>query len=281
MANYDQQIAATNSELARTTLESDIYSKRYALLGEIVDMRAKLERTAAGSRLTSIQSEDNRLSIERSLAESNGLAQTARHRIEALQSERDTFREKWRADAINRLVTLRQDYSAAKEELAKATYRRSLVALRAISDAVVLDVAPVSVGSVLEAARELLRLVPLNAELELEVEISGADQGFVAVGDDVQIKFDAYAFGEHGTGRGRVRTISQDSFTRAEGPRAGEVYYRARVAILATDLRDVPKDFRLIPGMPVTADIVVGDHSILASLTGGLADSFSTGLREP
>ncbi|MEX6509183.1 HlyD family type I secretion periplasmic adaptor subunit [Jiella sp. M17.18] len=281
LSNFEQQIAEANSQIEQSSQESDLLTKRFALLGEIVAMKAKLEKASAGSRLNSIEAVDNRLSVERALAEADGVTAAAKHRLEALQAERDTFKEKWRADTVNQLVTARQDFSGVTEELAKATYRRNLVALRSVSDAVVLDVAPVSVGSVIEAAKEVFRLVPLDAKLELEVEINGADQGFVAVGDKVEIKFDAYPFGEHGTAKGEITTISQDSFTRSEGPNAGQVFYRARVAIEKTNLRNVPPDFRLIPGMPVTADIVVGDHSILAALTGGLTDAFSDGLREP
>ncbi|RFC62166.1 HlyD family type I secretion periplasmic adaptor subunit [Fulvimarina endophytica] len=281
MATYEQKIAATSSDLQRSRNESALLSERNELLGEVVDMRAKLERTSAGSRLNSIQAIDDRLSVERSLAESQGIAITASHQLEALKAERETFEEKWRADTVDQLLAARQTKNEVSEQLAKATYRHSLVALRAVSDAVVLEVAPVSVGSVIQSAREIFRLVPVDAELELEVDINGADQGFVAVGDKVEIKFDAYPFNEHGTAQGVVRNISQDSFTRTEGPRSGEVYYRARVAIDKAELRDVPADFRVIPGMPVTADIVVGDRSILASLTGGLADAFSSALREP
>ncbi|MEN3794239.1 HlyD family type I secretion periplasmic adaptor subunit [Fulvimarina sp. MAC3] len=281
MANYEQKIAATNSDLQRSRNESNLLSERHDLLGEVVTMRAKLEKSAAGSRLNSIQALDDRLSVERSLAESEGIATTASHQLEALKAERETFEEKWRAATVDQLLQARQTKNEVSEQLAKATYRRSLVALKAVSDAVVLEVAPVSVGSVIQSAREMFRLVPVDAKLELEVDINGADQGFIAVGDKVEIKFDAYPFNEHGTAQGVVRNISQDSFTRTEGPRTGEVYYRARISIEKTDLRDVPADFRLIPGMPVTADIVVGDHSILASLTGGLADAFSSALREP
>lgn len=281
MANYEQRIDESRSEMERNVRQASLLADRLELLGEVVTMRATLEQNEVGSRLNSILAKDGRLEVENTLAESEGLAAAARHRLSALQSERDVFEEKWRAESVRELVEARDEANQVSEELAKAVFRRSLVALRAVEDGIVLDVAPVSVGSVITAAKEIFRLVPLNAELEIEAEISGADQGFIAEGDSVVIKFDAYPFIKHGTAKGRITQISDDSFSATEGPMAGRPFYRARIEIEEADLRQVPEDFRLIPGMPVTADVVVGDRSILASLTGGLAEVISTGLREP
>jgi hypothetical protein len=46
-------------------------------------------------------------------------------------------------------------------------------------------------------------------------------------------------------------------------------------------LRNVPQDFALVPGMTVTADIVVGRRSIMAYILEGTVRTFSEGMREP
>ena len=45
-------------------------------------------------------------------------------------------------------------------------------------------------------------------------------------------------------------------------------FYRSRIAIDGVGLRDVPANFRVAPGMPVTADIKVGRHTVLNYLLG-------------
>ena len=58
-------------------------------------------------------------------------------------------------------------------------------------------------------------------------------------------------------------------------------HYRARITIDRTDFRGTPKDFRVVPGMPVTADIKVGKRTVLAYLLGRVLPVASEGMREP
>ncbi|MGO4840667.1 HlyD family efflux transporter periplasmic adaptor subunit, partial [Rhizobiaceae sp. 2RAB30] len=122
----------------------------------------------------------------------------------------------------------------------KAQRRDQLVEIRADRDATVLTVAKVSVGSVLQSGDQFITLVPADAPLEVEVNIAGHDDGFVRNGAPVAIKFDTFPASEYGLARGRVRTVSADSFTGAEDVRArggamppaagnAEPFYRARI----------------------------------------------------
>jgi hemolysin D len=58
-------------------------------------------------------------------------------------------------------------------------------------------------------------------------------------------------------------------------------FYRSRIAIDGVGLHDVPADFRLAPGMPVTADIKIGRHTVLGYLLGRVLSATSEGMREP
>ena len=93
---------------------------------------------------------------------------------------------------------------------------------------------------------------------------------------------------------GTVRIISADSFTGAEDQRnpnsAGAVplptnspepFYRARIAIDRVALRNVPTGFRMVPGMPVAADIKVGKRTVLQYLLARVMPVVHDGMREP
>jgi hemolysin D len=56
-------------------------------------------------------------------------------------------------------------------------------------------------------------------------------------------------------------------------------FYRSRIAIDAVGLRDVPANFHVAPGMPVTADIKVGRHTVLNYLLGRMLAVASEGMR--
>ena len=58
-------------------------------------------------------------------------------------------------------------------------------------------------------------------------------------------------------------------------------FYRSRIAIEGVSLRDVLANFHVAPGMPVTADIKVGRHTVLNYPLGCLLAVASGGMREP
>ena len=127
--------------------------------------------------------------------------------------------QSWHADVSEKLADAASKLSDARESLNKAQLRRQLVELRADRDATVLTVAKVSVGSVLQSGQQFITLVPADAPLEVEANISGRDDGFVHVGDPVAIKFDTFPFIQYGMAYGTVRTISADSFTAQDEQR--------------------------------------------------------------
>jgi HlyD family secretion protein len=181
----------------------------------------------------------------------------------------------------------------AREQFKKARLRRRLVELRADRDATVLTIARVAEGSILQPGDQLITLVPTGAALEVEANISARDNGFVKVGDAVAIKFDTFPFALYGMADGAVRTLSPDSFASADqriGRTPGAMralesptapFYRSRITIERVELHDVPANFHLVPGMPVTTDIRVGRQTVLSYLLGRVLPVVSEGMREP
>ena len=61
----------------------------------------------------------------------------------------------------------------------KMELRRNMVALTAPADAVVLDLAQRSIGSVVREAEPIVTLVPINVPLEAEVSVNALDMARV------------------------------------------------------------------------------------------------------
>jgi HlyD family secretion protein len=150
----------------------------------------------------------------------------------------------------------------------------------------------VSGGSVLQSGQQFITLVPTDAPMELEANVSGSDNGYMHIGDPVAIKFDTFPYTRYGMGYGVVRTISADSFTAEDDQRnpTGAVpipttsqtpVYRARITIDRLELHGVREPFHLVPGMPVTADIKVGKRTVLAYFLSRVMPVVQEGMREP
>ncbi|WP_075217565.1 HlyD family type I secretion periplasmic adaptor subunit [Mongoliimonas terrestris] len=280
VARYDERIAAVEAGIARAMRDRDFYTERLGIYEEVEGMRQTLEKKKAGSRLNALVATDSRVEMERNVVTNEGTIRASRHELEALKNERIVFEKQWRARIAQDLSDRQLAFDQAREELAKATRRFSLVELTAVEDAIVQQMGAVSVGSVVQSGEKIATLVPLDTVFEVEVELAARDQGFVAAGDEVVLKFDAWPFVEHGSARGRVRSISPDAYTPQPGT-AGSPYYLAVVEITDLSLKRVPEGFRLVPGMPLTADIVVGSNTIMAYMLNGALSNLNEGMSEP
>jgi membrane fusion protein, hemolysin D len=172
------------------------------------------------------------------------------------------------------------------------------VRLTAPAEAVVLKMTDLSIGSVLEEGDPLMTLALLRSPVEAEADISTRDVGFIRVGDRVTLKIDAFNYVEHGTAEGRVRWISDGTFSHDQngneigsgqngneiesGQNGNEVtpFYKVRIALTKVALKDVPRDFRLMPGMTLSADIHVGKRSAFMYMFGSFA-GIGEAMREP
>ena len=257
-------------------------------------MRRELEHLNVGSKINTLSAADSRVEMQRNMDAAEQTAAGAQRDLAAQVSERDGFIQSWHADVAEKLAEAIGKLSDARESLNKAQLRRQLVELRADRDATVLTISRVSVGSVLSAGQQFFTLVPTDAPLEVEVLIAGNEDGYVHVGDPVSIKFDTFPYTQYGMAHGVVRVISPDSFSAQDeqrnptgatpvpgGANAGGVWFRARVTLDRIGLHDTPEGFRLIPGMPVTADIKVGKRTVLRYLLGRVMPVVSEGMREP
>jgi hemolysin D len=293
LENYRQKIDGLKAMVARAAGDQAAYRDRLVVAQDVETMRKSLEKLQVGSRLNSLAATDNRLEMARGLSTAIETGESAKRDLNAMIAERDGYVQNWRAQVSQTLSEEIRKLSDARESLNKAQLRHKLVELRADRDATVLTLAKVSVGSVLQSGEQFITMVPADAPLEIEANIAGSDDGFVHVGDPVAIKFDTFPFSQYGMARGTVRVVSPDSFTAADQqysrspsavPLAGnstEPYYRARIAIDQVALHNVPENFRVVPGMPVTADIKVGKRTILGYLLGRVLPVAREGMREP
>lgn len=288
--DFDQRIHSSEAEVAGLRQDLADYQSRLKIALETEEMNSKLAADGIISHLTMITIQDQRIEMGRKLGEVQNKLASTEHTLESLKQERVVYIQKWHDDNLNNLVTVRNALEQAEGDLTKAKKHSALADLVAPTDAVVLKVPKLSTGGVATDAELLFSLMPINAPLEADVEIDAKDSGFVKAGDPVRIKLEAYRYLEHGTAEGVVRTVSQDSFTEASDSDTAAMtsssgtrspYFDARITITAVKLRDVPKPVRLIAGMTLSADIVVGRRTILWYLLGGALRSGAEAMREP
>jgi len=288
LADFDARIHAAESQVAQYQADSVEYAKRLKLADDVEKVYAPLLEKGYVSKLQLMQATDQRMEMNRLLAGAQNEMRSSQQTLASLVAQRETYINKWHSDTGTELVTLRNDLDATRQSLAKARKLHELASLNAPADAVVLKVGKVSSGSVAGGGgaqfvgqEPLFTLVPLDAPLEADVRVGSENIGFIKVGDPVQIKLDAYRYLQHGTAKGVIKTISEGSFTVDENNNPVPPYFKVNVAITEAQLRNVPPDFRLIPGMTLMSDILVGRRTIFSYLVEGGLRTGSEAMREP
>ncbi|SFU46658.1 HlyD family secretion protein [Methylobacterium sp. 174MFSha1.1] len=280
VASFDQKIAQTQATIKRLQGDEARYAEREKISQQIEGMRQQLVEKQAGSLLNLLVASDARLEMLRTMENGRNSLVEARHQLESLQSDRNAFVQQWMSQSSQDLVTARGTRDTVVAQLAKASRHKDLVQLHAPDDAIVLTRAKASVGSVLKEGETLMTVVLLNSPIEAEINVSAREIGFIRAGDKTTIKVDAFPFIEHGMAHGRLTWVSEGTFTLDEDGKPVDPYYKARVAIEEMHFNRVPSTFRLIPGMTLTADIHIGERSVLGYLISGAA-RVTEAMREP
>jgi hemolysin D len=288
-ANFQAQQTklAENAARLRASLETNrrdqqVLAARLKSVLEIETMQEKLVAQQYGARIKLLEARDKRLEVERDQLLTKNREQEIVRELGGVEAERAAFNKGWRQKAMEDMLAISRERDAVTEQLQKADKRHQMVSLVAPSDAVVLEIGKFSPGSIVREAEPFFTLVPLAAELEAEVQIDSLDVGYIRRGDPVHVKLDAFPFQRHGDLLASVRTISEDAFRRDSAQSQGlDAYYLSRIALGKAHLKRMPPQARLLPGMTLTAEIVVGKRSVMSYLLWPLTKALDESIREP
>lgn len=282
--NYDAQIASAQANLKTAQNEELVLTQRLENMQSIEDMRNALMAKEVGSRLNFLLSRDARLEVESNLARVRGSIVDNIHRLDKARADQKVFAAEFLRAAYQEFVETLAKRNGIAEELKKAELRRQLIVLNAPADAVVLEIANRTVGSVVREAETLFVLVPRDEVLRAEVNVEGRDIGQVTVGQTVRVKFEAFPFQKYGTAAGEVGVISRDSFSpdaKAEGARRSSApYYRVLIDLRDTHLRLPSERVQLMPGMAVMAEMKVGQRTVISYFLYPLLRGLDESIRE-
>ncbi len=288
-ANYRAQqqkmvemAAKLRASLVTNRQDQHSLASRLRSVKEIEAMQEKMVAQKFGAPVQLLEAQQRSKEVERDLEQARNREQEIRRELAAFDAERTAFEKGWRQKAMEEMLSVTRERDAVKEQLQKADKRHTLVVLKAPVDGVVLEIAKLSPGSIVKEAETFFTLVPLNVVMEAEVRIDAADIGYIKLGDPVRIKLDAYPFQKHGMLDGTVRTLSEDAFKRESAEKgAADSYYMGRVTLKSLALKSLAESARLLPGMTLSGEVVVGQRSVMSYLAWPLTKGMTEAAREP
>jgi len=129
---------------------------------------------------------------------------------------------------------------------------------------------------VVQPGATLAEVVPMSTLVALAAHVSPLDVHSVAVGQQAQIRFPAFAAHHVAALCGHVETVSADA---VQDDTTKETYFSARVII---DTASLPPELakKIVPGMPADVLIITGEHTMLDYLVGPIRDRLTKAMRE-
>ncbi|WP_240754634.1 HlyD family secretion protein [Parasulfuritortus cantonensis] len=186
----------------------------------------------------------------------------------------------------NQLAQLQRGVSSVDQELAESEGKRQVYITAPESGTVTAVVA--EVGQAVDGSRPLLSIVPVGAKLQAQLYAPSRAVGFVHLGDQVLLRYQAYPYQKFGHARGKVVSVAKTALPTNEisnlGGNAGggqgqqsEPVYRITVELASQTIQAYGKAQPLQAGMLLDADILQDKRRLyewvlepLYSLTGKL-----------
>ncbi len=209
---------------------------------------------------------ENELELEASKIQSlKNQINIAKLRLISLQNDYQT-------KLVDEINLKRREVATMRGEAQKLELALSLKELRSPTAGVIQSLEATTIGGVVTEAQTLLKILPDEAPLIIEAQISNSDIGFVRQGQSVKIKVDAFPFMQFGSLSGVIQQISPDSDNNAHANISvsahqrinnnSSSYYRVRVIADQNQFKEHPH-LQIRAGMSVQVDIKIGRRALL------------------
>jgi hemolysin D len=271
-------------------------------LNERVELRQTLIERKVGTRTGLIDAVQALREAQTQLATQTGKRIEALAAVETIDAERQRQVETFVSDNTRKLAEALRLADEKAAERAKALVKLDRMTLRAPLDGIVQALVVTTLGQVVTTGQQLMRLVPLDAPIEIQAYVTNNDIGFVSPGQQAVVKIDSFPFSRHGTIEATVEEVAKDAIpaetanrilsdpAHAESPATqgltptarpmSDLVFEARLKPSAYVLDVNGRDIALSPGMTVTVEIKTGSRRIIEYLFSPLVEVAGRAMRE-
>ncbi len=180
----------------------------------------------------------------------------------ALQSSDRVNR--FRQDAASELSKLQTDLAQLVEQQAGRQDVLARTVIKSPVHGLVKNIRSNTLGGVVGPGAPIMEIVPLGEHTLIEARVKPGEIGFLQVGQLAKIKLTAYDSTIYGALDGRIDSISPDALGDPDrGGTADPTYYRVMLRVDANTLHEKGKTLPVLPGMTGSAEVRIGERSVL------------------
>ena len=180
----------------------------------------------------------------------------------ALQSSDRVNR--FRQDAASELSKLQTDLAQLVEQQAGRQDVLTRTVIKSPVHGLVKNIRSNTLGGVVGPGAPIMEIVPLGEHTLIEARVKPGEIGFLQVGQLAKIKLTAYDSTIYGALDGRIDSISPDALGDPDrGGTTDPTYYRVMLRVDANTLHEKGKSLPVLPGMTGSAEVRIGERSVL------------------
>lgn len=272
---FQEQIRQKTSEI------SESESRRQSLGAELEVARHQLSIITgliaknAASKLELLEAQGRVQRLLTQIGDAESAVPRLRAAIHEAEAKRGEALARFRSEARAELSTAQTDLDSASEGLRAEFDRVTRTDIRSPVNGIVNRIYINTIGGVVKAGEPIMELTPTDERVVIEAQVRPNDRAALRAGLPANIKVGAYDFGIYGTLRGRLTEVSADTLSDERSNR----YYRVELEVdtIPPSYLDNP----IMPGMPVTADIITGRRTVLQYVLSPLSRFSYGAFREP
>ena len=189
-----------------------------------------------------------------------------RRQINDLSLQSSDRLNRFRQDASSELSKLQTDLAQIEEQQAGRQDVLSRTVIKSPVHGLVKNIRSNTLGGIVGPGAPIMEIVPLGKRTLIEARVKPGDIGFLQVGQKAKIKLAAYDFTIYGGLDGSIETISPDAIgdpDRASSGGADATYYRVMLRVDNNTLHEKGKTLAVLPGMTGSAEVNIGERSVL------------------
>ena len=297
--SFDAQIAQRRTEERRLHDTIAAQGSLIVTLKERVSMRSGLVSKGASTRASLIDALETLQAQETAHATQKGQLLEAQAAVSVLMQEREKSFESFVAENSQKLGEAERQIDDFEQRVAKSHAKTGHMTLVSPISGTVFGLSVTTLGQVVTAGEEIMRIVPDGSDLEIECYVQNKDIGFVQPGQAAIVKIESFPFTRYGSLDARVTRVAHDAIPE---PDAQSVEANAAKTLKANYFGGAQRTQNLVfpvtllpgqkamnvdgasiplsPGMAVTVEVKTGRRRIIDYLFSPLAETASKALRE-
>ena len=196
--------------------------------------------------------------------------------IDSVQQKIEVQKAEFLSRILSELAEIERKITTLEQEQVKADKRISWQVIRAPVSGLVHQLSVHTVQGVVRPGQELMRIVPVDDELEIEAWVKNQDIGFIFPGQFAAIKIQTFPFTKYGILTGEVKTISKDAILDEHSG----LLYASRIHLEENHIKVNNRPITLIPGMATTVEFHLGKRRLIEYLLSPLLRYRDEAIRE-